>query len=114
MVDIDSNHLNVAKSFAEKHSIFDRVSFIRADSLSLSPTALKYDLVFVDPPYSKNMVYKSLVSIDKAKWLNNEALIIIEVASREDVELPDGYVSIDERVYGGSKMIIAKYSSSLS
>ena len=108
-VDIDSTHLNTAKSFAEKHHIIDQTQFIRADSTNLISTNLKYDIIFVDPPYAKNIVEKALASLHKAQWLNEDAVIVIEVGAREEVDLPDWCSVVEERVYGGSKMIIVRW-----
>ena len=105
-VDIDSIHLNMAETFAEKHKIMDQTRFIKADSTNLMATDLKYDLVFLDPPYGRKMVEKALVALRKAEWLSNGAIIVIELAAKEDVELPDWCALIDKRVYGGSKMIM--------
>lgn len=106
-LDIDSSHLNAAKSFAEKHNIIEQTNFIRADSTNLMPTSLKYDIVFLDPPYGKKMVEKALTSLHKAQWLGIDSVIIIEVGAREDVDLPNWCEPVETRIYGGSKMIIA-------
>lgn len=108
-VDIDSTHLNTAKSFAEKHKIMDQTHFIRADSTNLTLTELKYDLVFVDPPYGNNIVEKALMSLHKVQWLSPDAVIVIEAGAREEVDLPDWCEMVQERVYGGSKMIIVRW-----
>ena len=108
-VDINSTNLNTAKSFAEKHKIMDRTNFMVADSTNLILTELKYDVVFLDPPYGNNIVEKALASLHKAQWLNSYAVIVIEVGAREEVNLPDWCELVEERVYGGSKMIIVRW-----
>jgi len=108
-VDIDSIHLNTTKSFAEKYHIMDQTQFIRADATNLISTNLKYDIIFIDPPYAKNIVEKALTSLYKAQWLSSDAVIVIEVGAREEVDLPDWCLLVEERVYGGSKMIIVRW-----
>ena len=71
------------------------------------PTDTKYDIVFLDPPYGKSMVERALASLHKASWLNEEAIIVIEVGAREDVALPEWCELMQQRIYGGSKMIMA-------
>ena len=111
-VDIDPTHLNTAKTFAEKHKVNTKTRFIKADSTNLMPTDLKYDLVFLDPPYGKNMVEKAIAALHKAQWLAEGATLVIEVGAREDVVLPDWCEIVDKRVYGGSKMLLVFASSS--
>lgn len=107
-VDIDATTLNSIKSFAIKHNILDKTLFINTNASRLPPTKTKYDLVFIDPPYRKGLVEVSLLSMKQASWLNDNALLIIEVGSNENVTLPDWCEHLDTRIYGSSKMIIAR------
>jgi len=108
-LDINTKHLNLAKSFAEKHGLMEKTRFINTDSTNLMPTDRKYDIVFLDPPYAKGIVEKALAKLIKSEWLNPGALLVIEVGAKEDVVLPEICKELDMRVYGGSKMIMAKY-----
>ena len=108
-IDIDSTHLNTAKSFAEKHNLTEQTKFLKADSTNLVPTTLKYDIVLLDPPYGKSMSEKALATLHKSAWLKDGAMIVIEVGAREDVTLPAWCEMIETRIYGGSKMIIALF-----
>ena len=71
-------------------------------------TNVQYDLVFLDPPYGHNIVEQALVSLHKAQWLNHNALIVIEVGAREEVDLPEWCEMIESRVYGSTKLVIVR------
>lgn len=44
----------------------------------LDKTALLFDLVFLDPPYNKDLVVPTLGHLTKSKWIDNGALIVVE------------------------------------
>ena len=60
----------------------------------------KFDLIFVDPPYERNLVNKTLRDLLKHRLVGPETIIIIEHHPKEPVELPEGIVLTDERKYG--------------
>ncbi|MBE9476308.1 MAG: 16S rRNA (guanine(966)-N(2))-methyltransferase RsmD [Proteobacteria bacterium] len=57
-----------------------------------------YDLIFLDPPYGKDLGTKALISARDGGWLADEALIVWE-EGREQV-VPDGFQMLDARKYG--------------
>jgi len=62
---------------------------------------VRFDLVFMDPPYKKNLPHQILVMLEQADILTAEALVIVEEQRR--VILPEkvGLLSlIDHRRYG--------------
>lgn len=42
-----------------------------------------YDIIFLDPPYDKNLINPSIASIFEHKLLNSEGVLIVEHASTE-------------------------------
>lgn len=70
----------------------------------------KFNLVFLDPPYSKNLIDSTLFEMDKKNILENEAVIIAETdvndVIREDYE---NYHIYDTRKYGRTKFVFYKY-----
>ena len=68
-----------------------------------------FDLVFVDPPYSKNMAKKTLLKVNHYDILNHSGLLIIEHHKNEPLPGSEGDVSIlKEKTYGN--IIISVYS----
>jgi 16S rRNA (guanine966-N2)-methyltransferase len=62
---------------------------------------VRFDLVFMDPPYQKNLAQQALAMVDKADILGAGALVVVEEQRR--VILPEkvGSLSrIDHRLYG--------------
>ena len=57
-------------------------------------------LAFFDPPYRENMIPQALIGAADGGWLADGALVIIETADDEEIEIPDRFASLDERRYG--------------
>ena len=71
----------------------------------LQPYPQAFDLIFMDPPYSRHLIPPTLDHLRKSGALNVEALIIIEHASAERFETaPAGLMRIDERRYGTTQL----------
>jgi 16S rRNA (guanine966-N2)-methyltransferase len=60
-----------------------------------------FNLVFVDPPYNKDMIQLTLSNLDKSRCLENGARVAIEHSPREPISVEDQNFKIsDQRRYG--------------
>ena len=50
----------------------------------------------------------ALTALAAAGWLTPDALVVIEVAAREDLPPTDGFAMIDERVYGAARLVFLR------
>ncbi len=70
----------------------------------------QFDLVFLDPPYSKNLATPILAGLSKGKRLSNGARVVVE--SGKAASLPLSFPSlemVDARVYGDTKINIYEF-----
>ena len=109
LVDSCLEHLDLAKEFARKIGEIDNISVLVTDATFLPKAERKYNLVFMDPPYNKRFVVKSLICLVKNGWVTNGAIIAVEMNKRETIELMDGISLVKEKVYGNNKLLILKY-----
>ena len=70
----------------------------------------KFDLVFMDPPYDKDMVKKTLVNLNDSKLLANGAICVVEHSKKELIEDIENFTVHDERVYGRTKVSFINYN----
>ena len=68
----------------------------------------QYDIIFMDPPYKKGYVKKTVSIILENKILKPGGLIVIETASDEKIDLSRNFQMIRERKYGSSQIYIYK------
>jgi 16S rRNA (guanine966-N2)-methyltransferase len=78
----------------------------RRDATKLGPldTLSAFGLAFLDPPYRKGLLAPALEALAAGGWLNANALIVAEAAEDEAMPAVDGYESLDDRVYGDTRV----------
>jgi 16S rRNA (guanine966-N2)-methyltransferase len=109
LVDIEMKYLNCAMGFASKIGESNKMTFVRSDVTNLPNSHRKYDIAFIDPPYFQSLIFKSLHSLHQQSWLKPSALVALELARKEDLQLSEHYQIIDQRIYGNTKLIILRY-----
>ena len=67
-------------------------------------------LVFLDPPYGETLAAPALAALTQSGWIAKEALIVVEIAAKEDLEIPDKFEPLDERRYGAAKFVFLRYA----
>ena len=72
-----------------------------------------FDLVFVDPPYLKNLVHPTLKKVSSAGILSNNGLIIVEHHPKEETGEVEGLLLTDTRKYGQIRITFFRPSSSV-
>ena len=71
---------------------------------------LKYDIVFLDPPYKEKALENILNKIIENRILKESGIIIIHRHKKEIDEFPKNFQLIDKKKYGISKIIFGSYS----
>ena len=66
---------------------------------------LRYDIIFLDPPYKEKNLENILNKIIQNKILKENGIIIIHRHKKEIDALPENFKLIDEKKYGISKII---------
>ncbi len=85
---------------AEKMHEGGNVDFVHADATKLPRARRPYALIFLDPPYFRNMVEPALKSILDGGWLAPDGIVVVEHGTKEKIAFPKAYSLIDERRYG--------------
>ena len=109
-IDHSFAQLGLLKSFIEKLEYSDQASFMHASIEHMPYANRKYEIVFIDPPYFTDLADIALLNLKKKCWLVNGAIIILELAHKQNIDIPDEYVLLDVRVYGNNKLLFLKYS----
>ena len=109
LIDIDQSHLAIARKNISSLGEEENASFIRGDSATPPPARIPCNLIFLDPPYGKGFVDKSLKSLIAGEWLADDAIIVVETAKTEDLTIPDNFTELDDRKYGNSRIRIMQW-----
>src|SRR6201989_756803 len=73
----------------------------RRDASDLGPAhpVEPFSLVFLDPPYGKELAEKALASVREGGWLLPDAMLVVEEAKAAGVIAPQGYEELERRAY---------------
>ena len=71
---------------------------------------IKFDLVFLDPPYKKHIINDILDNLMKNDLLNNKALVICEFTEKEEF-INEKVKLFKEKKYGEKYVFIYKYDN---
>ncbi len=85
---------------------------LRADATRPPTAARPCTLAFLDPPYGQDLAPRALAGLAKAGWLAPGAVLVVEVAGRDPLPLPPGFVELDERRYGDTRVQFLRYRNS--
>ena len=122
-VEKDKKHIEIAKANAKKIHESQNCEFIRDDITNLSDFSQKseleleqkYNLIFLDPPYKKGLIEKSLKELIKNNLIDNNTIIIIEHSSKErdeiNQDMEKDFIKLDERKYGKTTFQILKLNN---
>jgi 16S rRNA (guanine966-N2)-methyltransferase len=106
-IDGSAQHLKLAWNNALICKEQDKTTIIRADATNLPPAKEFVDLVFLDPPYFKDIPNKALSSLIDKNWLAKGALVMVETSKQEDLSFkPEDYITITIKFYGNSKFTL--------
>ena len=73
---------------------------------TLSDRDIKFDLIFLDPPYKTNYIEESLKLISDLKLLKSNGLIICESDSLDKIIYPNSFKSIKSKKYGDKYIVL--------
>jgi len=64
-----------------------------------------FDLIFMDPPYHQNLIVPTLRELESEGWMSKNALILMETAKDEVIDLPPFLSFALERISGAAKLL---------
>jgi 16S rRNA (guanine966-N2)-methyltransferase len=103
LVDKQSDAINLIKHNAQNFEEEENILVLKRDATrigTLPNDCFKANIAFLDPPYEQGMVAKALESLIYNKWLEPNALCVIEMSSKETFNCLHEFERVDERNYG--------------
>lgn len=102
-IEQDLTALRACQSNIESLKETARCQTLKKDALNLGqrPATLKpRTLVFLDPPYGKNLGQQALASLVNGEWLAPGAVCVFEMQRKNPEATPNEFIQHDERSYG--------------
>ena len=84
-----------------------------ATNLGEAGTLAPFDLIFLDPPYTKGLGLRALQSAAAGGWIKDGAIAVLEDRADAEIELPAAFRQLDARIYGETKIVVIRVFPSL-
>lgn len=113
LCDNNKQAIQIIKKNIEKTQLQEEVELYQMNFEDIIKTKIKdkLDIIYLDPPYKTDYVYKTIKLLLKEEKLEIDSIIIIETDQKEKVkkEIEDLEIEIvDERKYGRVNLIFLK------
>lgn len=82
--------------------------FMLKDASKLPPRLDDYDqasLIFLDPPYYKDLIIPTLKTLKEGDWLQKAAIVVLETEKNFEWLGLEGFIQANEKIYGETKVI---------
>ncbi len=108
LLDVSSESLTAARRNVDDMRESDRAHFLRTDSTRPLPAKAQANLVFIAPPYGKAMASPAITGLADRGWMSPGAVIVVELAVPDPFEVPEGCETLDDRRYGGTRLVFLR------
>jgi len=85
-----------------------RLKVVVADASAPPRAPAPATLVFLDPPYGEGLAPRALAALDHAGWIAPGAVVAIETGTKEALEAPSGFETLDRRAYGRAAITLLR------
>jgi 16S rRNA (guanine966-N2)-methyltransferase len=103
---LDAIHQNV-KACREE----DKAEILRVDATKPPRPRVRCNVIFLDPPYHKDLAAPALAALARAGWLAQGAICCVELAADEEFTPPEGFEGLDERRYGAARIVLLRHTT---
>jgi 16S rRNA (guanine966-N2)-methyltransferase len=94
--------------FEDKCKIFNMDSYKVLEQLGEGHE--KFDIIFIDPPYAKDMIPPAVKIIEKYRMLSNDGIIVTKIDSKEEIYEGTTEIKIyNHRKYGNTTICFYRY-----
>jgi len=105
LVEQDRTALACARANLAALGLAERASVLQTDATRLPHATHRASFAYLDPPYRSGLAAPALRSLADGGWLAQDALVVVELAVREDFAAPDRFTVRDERRYGAARLV---------
>ena len=113
-IDSSRRALDIVKKNSTALNEWRNTTILKVDATHFSPppraSKAPCGLAFLDAPYEQGLSLPALLGIINKGWVKSGAIVIIEMAAKEEIDLPRQYEHLNERTYGAARILTLKVS----
>jgi 16S rRNA (guanine966-N2)-methyltransferase len=111
-IDSSRRALNIVKKNATILDEWRNTTLLKLDATHFLPPTraakAPCGLAFLDAPYEQELSLPALLGIVNKGWVKSGAIVIVEMAAKEEIKLPRQYEQLDERSFGAARVLTLK------
>ncbi|MDO5396759.1 MAG: 16S rRNA (guanine(966)-N(2))-methyltransferase RsmD [bacterium] len=110
-LDIDARSIDIIRKNAAALKFGDRCEILNIscfDYISREKGRIKFDIIFLDPPYNKGLIEPVLEAIVKNDVLSNDGIVVLESDSTDFRGEVEGLTVYRQRRYGRTYITVYK------
>jgi len=85
-----------------------RLTLIEADALDPPPARAPANLIFLDPPYGRDLVAPALAALRRRGWIAPGAVLVVETDKAERLPPLAGAERLAEKTYGKTRLVFLR------
>lgn len=85
-----------------------RATLLQADATRPPPARAPATLVFIAPPYGRDLAPPAILALGEQGWMATGAVTVVELSRSDPFALPQGFELLDDRRYGGTRLLFLK------
>ena len=99
---------NILNFDIEKESIILKNDYKKALNY-FNINNIKFNIIFIDPPYESNYIIEALKKIEKYQLLENDGIVVCESDTLEKIQYSEKFTCIKNKKYGNKYIEILQY-----
>jgi 16S rRNA (guanine966-N2)-methyltransferase len=112
-MDNNRDALALCRRNATALGLAGRCDFQPGDPTRPPRAAAPCGLVFLDPPYGESLAAAALIALDETGWVSDDAVLVIEADRSRPEAVPAGFIAVDTREYGRTRIDIVMRAGTL-
>jgi 16S rRNA (guanine966-N2)-methyltransferase len=111
-IDSSRRALDIVKKNSTALNEWRNTTLLKVDATHFLPppraSKAPCGLAFLDAPYGQELSLPALLGIVNKGWVKSGAIVIVEIAAKEEIDIPRQYEHLDERTYGAARVLTLK------
>ncbi|MEZ5758128.1 MAG: 16S rRNA (guanine(966)-N(2))-methyltransferase RsmD [Emcibacteraceae bacterium] len=108
-VDNDARSMKLVKENTALIKSPENVRYIIADAIRIKYPGKAFDIIFIDPPYRKDLITPALTNLHEQGLVNQNSLVVVEYGSDEHIDFTPHFGEIKNRKMGDATFSLLDY-----
>ena len=119
LIDMGDTTFDMLQKNVDNLKFDDKCTCLKGDTYKymqqFADEKIVFDLIFIDPPYAKDMIPPAIEIISANRLLRKDGLIICKIDSSEEVYEGNDTINLtDLRKYGNTTVLFYKYKEAIN